>query len=107
MAFDARGFAYMAFGKLNLRFGFPIETGRVFEKFTPDIANSCFGFLGQVTFSMWRKMTVHAIYLDARFIVIMGRAFPTLGRLGMDMTGGTIIVRRCFDNQSLTGKNEQ
>jgi hypothetical protein len=61
----------MGLSVFNLRFGLPVKTFRILEKFSPYIPDPRTGFLNQVPFAVGRKVAINTVDMDSTLIVIM------------------------------------
>jgi hypothetical protein len=104
---DAGGLKHMTPGIIDLGFCFPVKACRIFKGIGPYIANPGFGLLQQVAISMGREVTIHAMHMDAPGIVVVGRAFPALGRVRMNMAGIAIFIGGCYYYCLVAQKDKQ
>jgi hypothetical protein len=104
---DAGSLKGVSLGMLDLTFGFPIETFRVFEPFCPYIAGAGFRFFDQIPFAMGWKMAVHTIDRYAPLVIVVGGEFPAVCGMRMDVTGSAIIVGGCFYYYLVTQEDKQ
>jgi hypothetical protein len=107
MTMDAAYFKGVSLGIIDLGFGFPIEAFRIFKPFGVNITCTCFGFFHQVTFPMRGQMAVYAMDTYASLIVVVGREFPALGGMRMDVAGSAIIISGCEYNRFVSKENKQ
>jgi hypothetical protein len=92
VAMDTRGFIRMSLCILDLGFGFPVKAFGILKEFAPYIPHPGFDFLCQIPFSMGREVAIHTVDVDPTFVVVVGRKFPALRAVRVDVARGAKFI---------------
>jgi hypothetical protein len=107
MAFDTGAFKSVIFCIVDLGLGFPVNAFRIFKPHGPNIPDTGFDFFWQISFTMWRQVTINAVYLDSPLVIVVRRELPALVRVGVNMARFTVFVFRCMYNGFVSKENQK